>query len=375
MGATLEDRLMTDRRLLRIFLILVVALSVTITVVYALTSAGRVGALIGAILAGIGVSFFLTGIYSYRKYRGASLVPARRILRWTMKISAILTAVTGVVTIFAYLFFALPITADIPSPYVAVFAVLVIVLSLFLTFLLTILFGICAAFGVIGVMCAIERTIAPRVLMSIATMGDNRKLSFGDILIRWLFAIPDIIDTKLLDVHPAPKRGFLRWRDFTVPIEWQLLVGAVLALYISLNPFVAGNESITLTAVFSEMINGSVLIPFVILPWFALQRLGAGIGGAKKEFTLYNGIRARLLQTFFAVGTLLLLARVLISGTDLESFALGFLSFIGSLLLVSLTCTFVYLNYFENELVEDISSEYSASRHSNGGTRSRQDPR
>lgn len=363
MDAGTGSRLKSDRKLLRIFFILLVVLTAMVTLAYVALHVGPPDQLVGTLLAGITVSFLISGILSYFKYRGSSLIPGKQITGWILRVDLFLSLVSTASVFIAFHFFSFPLG---PEPFTSstqeAVAAVAAFIGLFVGFLATILAEVAIAFGAIGVMSAVERRLAPGILLEITRLEDKKKLTTTDYVIRWLFAIPDIIDTRLLDVHPAPRRPFVKWRDMFRPLEWQLLFGAIFALYISLNPFIAGRNGNTLAAVFSVMTNGAVLIPVVILPWFALHRLGAGIGGAKKEFTLFNGIRSRLLQTFFAVGTLLLLARVLISGTDIGAFIIGFSSFMATLLLLSLLCTFVYLNYFENDLVDDISTEFRLAR-------------
>lgn len=358
-----EARLKTDRILLLIFFVLLVVTTSLATLAYFVSGVESPDQLVGTLLGGFTFSFFGTGIYSYGKLHGSSLIPRKQITRWMLWISLALSAVTVVSLFIAFRVFSFPLDEEpFASPVEEAIAFAAIFFGGILAYFLVILFGAIAAFGAIGVMSAVERRLAPRVLRAIVGFGGKSRLTAEDHVVRWLFAIPDFIDTELLEVHPAPKRPFVRWRDMIPPVEWQMLFGAVIAMYASLNPFIAGGGGATIQSVFAILTNGAILIPFVILPWFALQRLGAGISGSKKDFTLYNGIRSRLIQTFFAVGTLLLLARVLISGTDIETFAAGFSSFMLMLLLVSLLCTFVYLNYFENDLVEDISKEFSASK-------------
>ncbi len=363
MRTTQEVRLRTDRTTIRIFLVLAILLSTLVVASYVFSAnKSTPDQLLGSLLTAITIAFFLSGIVSYFRNRDASLIPRRRITIWALEVSLGTALVLTALFAIAVAFISIPEVTD-TSNSLAENAVIIIAIFLALipTLFVVIFFGEVTAFGVIGVMAAIERRLAPGVLSKIIRLEDRAKLSPIDIFVKWLFAIPDIVDTKLLDVHPSPKRPFVRWRDMMPALVWELLFGGVLALYISLNPFVAGGR-ISVSTIFSLMTNGAVLIPFVILPWFAIQRLGAGIGGAKKEFTLYNGIRSRLLQSFFAIGTLLLIARVLISETDIENFVVGFVGFMVSLTMVSLLCTFVYLNFFENDLVQDIAAGFQQAK-------------
>jgi len=363
MAITLDDRRRTDRSIIRLFLIFV-GVSVAVTGVSSFSTPPLTGwELLSVFFAGLALAFFVAGIPSFRRYRSTSILSNRQVLVWVAKGTVILSIV---VTIFTIVIFEYAPELTGPAPFTGVgqevLFFLVVMIALLFAFFLALLGAGIIAFGIIGVMSALEREFVPRLLHEIAESGKKEKLTARYRALRWLFNIPDVLKVDSLTVHPAPKRNSVHLRDVVSAMSWQLIFGAVLAMYVSLNPFVSGGNEGSLANIFGLLTNGALLIPVVIIPWLVYRSLGASIGGPAKEFTLYNGLRSRLFQTFFAVGTLLLVARILVTSTNIEAFVAGFTSFMGSLLLISLICTFVFLNYFENDLVEDIAVEFRAIR-------------
>jgi hypothetical protein len=225
-------------------------------------------------------------------------------------------------------------------------------------FFLTALSLMLLGFGIVGVMSALERRLTPHILKAIVGSSGKTKLSIIERIVRWLFDIPDVLDTRGLSLDPASSRTQVRLVDMKWPIAWQLFFGAILAVYVSLNPFLSNSSQDDLLTIFSVLTTAAILIPLLILPWFIYLRIGAHIHGQVKDFTLYKGIRARLFQSYFAVGTLIIIVRLSISRTNAEAYVLGFSAFMSALLSVAVMSTFLYLNNFENDLAEDIVSDF-----------------
>jgi hypothetical protein len=73
-----------------------------------------------------------------------------------------------------------------------------------------------------------------------------------------------------------------------------------------------------------------------------------------------------VLQSYFAIGTIVLLVRISITRIGLATFLEGLTSFLFVLLLSSILCTFVYFNYFENELADDIVTGFERGNARDG---------
>ena len=111
-------------------------------------------------------------------------------------------------------------------------------------------------------------------------------------------------------------------------------------------------------ALFSIASNVSTFIPLLILPWFIYLKLDAKIKGPVKDFKLFNGLSSRMFQTLVAFGTILILVRMALRNPGFWSVLQSFIGFFMFFLAGVLLITFVYFNYFENDLAEDIIRKY-----------------
>ena len=102
----------------------------------------------------------------------------------------------------------------------------------------------------------------------------------------------------------------------------------------------------------------SIFIPAFILPFFIYLRLDASIKGPVKDFKLYNGIHSRFYQLIVAFGTLITFIRIALKDIDKIILIKAFLNYYVGFIAISIVITFVYFNYFENELAKDIAQKY-----------------
>jgi hypothetical protein len=99
-------------------------------------------------------------------------------------------------------------------------------------------------------------------------------------------------------------------------------------------------------------------IPIFILPWFIYLRLDAKIKGLVKDFRLFDGLKARMLQTLVAFSTLILIVRMAVVRPGFREFISSFLGFFVLFIIGVVVTTFVYFNYYENDLAYDIARKY-----------------
>ncbi len=104
--------------------------------------------------------------------------------------------------------------------------------------------------------------------------------------------------------------------------------------------------------------NVSTFIPIFILPWFIYLRLDAKIKGIVKDFRLFDGLKSRMLQTIVAFSKLILFVRMAVVRPGFGEFINAFLGFFMLFIIGVILTTFVYFNYFENDLAEDIVKRY-----------------
>jgi hypothetical protein len=353
------SRRRSDRRLLLLFAVLAVISISGSAASYPFVGGATIYDLLSIVLGGLTLSFLGVGVPAYIWNRAYSLTPRRTILRWMGIISLIVTMVSlfaiALATIYAPDLFQL---GDYSVGERFLIGVIVFAI-LFVIFLAICMAVFLAAFGAIGAMSALGRLIAPWTLRQIAHLSEVKRPPLVGRIIGWLFDIPSVLDTRTLSLRPAKPRARISLSDVKAPVLWQLIFGFVLGIYISFNPFISDRSPTALLGLFSLLASASILIPSVILPWFLFRRLGAGIKGQAKQFTLYNGIRARVFQSYFAVGTIIILLRLSVQeiAVALETYVMAFAAFMIAVLGSAFLCTFVYLNYFENELAEDIVDE------------------
>jgi hypothetical protein len=183
------------------------------------------------------------------------------------------------------------------------------------------------------------------------------KAYIGYSALKWFFIIPSSLDTQTLIInHVKPKKQF-PWPILKKALMWQILLGAIVIIYISLNPFFL--EVTSFQGLFNIASNISILIPFIILPWFVLRRLNARITGPVKDFQLYSGIVYRMYRTFVTLGTIIIIIRLALKTVNprdvITAFPIYYMFFIAIIFILTL----VYFNYFENVLAKDIANRFT----------------
>ena len=307
-------------------------------------------------LGGLTFSFLVVGIPVYVRCRKKSLTPRRRILRTITILSVTMTAVSMAATALASVYAPDVVEFEKLTMEDLLLTGAFMATTLFITFIIVCYAMLVAALGIVGVIVAMERLVTPWILGQIVRLSWTKKPSLLGRTIRWLFVIPDVLDTRTLSLNPTEPRKRVLPSDLRAPVLWQLIFGFVLGIYISFNPFVSDRSPSALLSTFTLLATASTLLPFMILPWFLFRRLGAGIMGQTKQFALYEGIRSRVFRSYFAIGTIIILIRLSIQeiAVAFEIYAAAFAAFMCAVLVSALLSTFVYLNYFENDLVEDV---------------------
>jgi len=345
-----------ERKILILFAVLA-AISIGVPVLLYLFAEGvTTYELASSALGILTFSFLVVGLPVYVRYRKGSLTPPRRILRSIAIISVAMTAVSMVGVALASIYAPDVVEYEKLSAGELILIGAFMATTLFITYILTCYAALVAAFGIVGVMVALERLMTPWILGQIVRLSRTKKPSLLGRAIRWLFDTPDVLDTGTLSLNPTEPRKSVLLSDLRAPVLWQLIFGLVLGIYISFNPFVSDKSPSALLSMFSLLATASILFPFLILPWFIFRRLGASIIGQTKPFTLYNGIRSRVFRSYFAIGTLIIIVRLSIQeiAVAFEMYVAAFAVFMGAVLVSALLSTFVYLNYFENDLAEDV---------------------
>ncbi len=227
----------------------------------------------------------------------------------------------------------------------------------------------------IGIIAALVRAGTPEILLHISRISSRKQVSSGnkesklikgsksekmeivDKIINWLFAIPDIIETNTLKINEGRLQKQFPWSNLYKALFWQLLFGTIIIIYISLNPLYVKSE-LDFQNLFNFATNLTLMVPFIILPWFIYLRLDARIKGQVKDYELYRGIVYRMYKTFITLGTIIIIIRLGIERVPLERIITAIPVYYFFFFLTIFLITFVYFNYFENELAEKVANRY-----------------
>ncbi len=361
--ASWEYRKQKDRKLLRFFLIwLGLLLFMNIAVAFIISQVA-INSLIDGTVSSVMFSFFITGILGlkYNNKNEGRIVPTKKVLSWFAKIALIFAIVFMILIYFSEV---LPETED-----EALFIHIIILLSLyfggFLAGFLIQLVMFITGFGVMGIISTWLRGGVPDILVEIKkitpnttdSMKEKNKKVYGNYSrLGWFFNIPDLIDTKTLSIKHDGINSKFPWPIFKKALKWEIFLGTILVIYISFNPFLLKVTDITWLINLS--LNISFIIPMLVLPWFIFLRLEAKIKGPVRDFSLFSGLSQRVVQSFVAFGTIILIVRFGLMDRDILDMLLSFLGYYMFFIVTAIIFTFVYFNYFNEDLARDIAMRY-----------------
>ena len=365
-------RMHPDRKVLIVFIVTLTVVSVLVAVAWSLRGQGAGPAdIIMVCLGALTFSFLPTGMAAYKYHRLAGIIRTRLVIRWLVVFSL---ALDLLIMIFIFLLYEMGWFGGSPdpravSPYSSPASIAATTIALFVVFFLILLVYLMVGVGVIWLMAALERRLAPEALLRIRRLGRatsdqvRRKDLFRFIkysALRWIFNIPEVLDTEGLRVGaPAPSKR-LPWKTFSKAMGWSVVFGTVIAIDFSFNPFL--RESFSIQQLFSIISVASIFIPWLVLPWFIFRRLDAQIPGQRRAFRLYDGLRSRVYGTLVALGTLMLVIRLALREVPLSTILSAFFSYYTVFLLLAGLFTFVYFNYFEDNLAADVARAYGRPR-------------
>jgi hypothetical protein len=353
-----------DKKILKAFFIVFIILFTLGIIPFIITGNSNLVELVSAFFISLLFAFFVAGIFAYGYSRRSAIIPTKKILKWF----ALISIPIATVTMLMVLFFAITVQEFPKDTIVLVVMPIILFFIMFLMVILIMIVLFFESFGIVGVLVALVRAISPRILLRVSRISASKsvgnlknkkiaKLSKRDSLISWAFAIPDVLETKTLKINHGRPRNWFPWSVFYKAMWWQTLFGAVIIVYISFNPLYVKTE-LDFQNLFSIASNITILVPFIILPWFIFLRLDAKIKGQVKDYQLYRGIVYRMYQTFFTLGTIIIIIRLGLERIDpgviLLTLPVYYLFFISTIFLVS----FIYLNYFENGLAWEVAKKY-----------------
>lgn len=299
---------------------------------------------------GIMVAFlFLHGVAVLYRVRRQGRVRFGRVLTWLLALTLVfsLLLLPGIYMGDAELVLE---WVDIYSPAGIAVALLVLWLITFITALGM----LCAACGAMWFLEKVMRWIVPGFLSDVKKVRFSRRDGPLARAEAWAVAFPRVLDPATLRLEPQPLSDRAAVGRFVQAMTWQLVLGMLLAVYISLNPVLL--QSMSFSQTFSLVSITSILVPLLILPWSTLEALGAKVDGVREDFYLHKGARTRMVQTVVALGTLFLILRLAVQeiGADVIIWRLAGYSI--TLFIISGLVSFAYFNYFERGLVEDLKA-------------------
>jgi hypothetical protein len=161
----------------------------------------------------------------------------------------------------------------------------------------------------------------------------------------WFFLIPENLDTGTLSATQPVKEDVFPWSRFYHAISWQIMISLIIALSLSLNPFVP--ETINPSQILNLLNNANMIVPAIVLPALLYLRLKVRIEGPVTDFWVYKGIQSRLIRTFFAFGTIIIILRLAVEDVTSQDFLLSFAGFAVLSASIIVFFTWLYYNYFE----------------------------
>jgi hypothetical protein len=295
-------------------------------------------------------SMFLMGILFVRMFWGKGIVSFRQMFRLMMR------GAFGVAIIFVVIFYLVFTFADdpemaeedIPSPEGSELAAALVAIAFggYLAGLLIFLMGYVMFMGLVGMVYLFTVGIAPPFLRRVRALTEGGRW-YGS-LIGWLFFIPDGLDTRTLNATaPEVEREF-PWSRFKRAVAWQTMFAFLVVVLVSLNPLLL--DSLSLETLFQIMNNSHVIVPILFLPTLIILRLGVRIDAPVKDFYIYTGIRARLLRTFLAIGTVVLFIRLALKDLDPETVIFNLMGYSILAVIIISAFTWLYFNFVENQL-------------------------
>jgi hypothetical protein len=346
-----------DRRLTRFFLVFV-TLVIIIVLIVAVASQDlfAAGVVLAALINGV---FFLVGLVAWIRLGDHGIIPTKRMFQFLLLTSIFGAFLFSLVTFFygvGSIYIGAPGAGGEVSPHQNVYAAVIIFVAMAFSLWGVQLAVICEGFGIIWFAGLVIRRLMPGVLKGVRLATFTRKDNGRTKLMLWLMDIPDMLDLSKLKVEAEPPKVKFPWNRFYHAIFWQIFLGTILAIYVSLNPILL--ESMDIVQVFSVLSSISMIIPVIIIPWFALLALRARIPGITKEFELFRGIRSRILQTFVALGTIVVFIRLALQQHDAGIIFGSFAGYYALLGLFSVYFAFVYFNFFESDLAKETEERY-----------------
>jgi hypothetical protein len=356
----------SDRRMLIFFFFCLIIIITSIIVSGILSLQVDLVSLVFSVLAGLVITFSITGILAFVYYYKSAIIATRKLLSWFTIFALIFSAVANIVI------YQLAQTQYFSSSTVFIFdlnaiSIYNIIWQFFVLFLFALFVEIdlmFESFGLICMLALVEKSTVATTLADVTKITsntsnflskENKSRSRKYLVLQWLFNIPDVLDTKLLTINFEPKQKF-PWNVLKTAFLWVSILGFLMAMLLINYITSFAQISIENMLVISGLITS--MTPIIVLSWFIFLRLDARIKGSVNYFKLYNGLKSRATSYTVTFGSIILLIRLALIKTNLHQLFWLFASYYPLFLVSAIIISFVYFNYFENDLARNIVNRY-----------------
>ncbi len=345
----MEERIELDRVLIRTFYV-VLPLALLFTLVYLALGFRSLGmtSFLNLLVDVLMVYFFVLGILLYVKRFDRGYI--RNISLWLIVAALVLLASVGAVLLMGM---GIDLHYNL-QPEITGEHLLLDLLMSFVMILATFILAFMIAFGVIGVACALLRRDIPRLLAYVGRM-DTQDRSRRNRMAMGTFSIPSIIDIHRVEVGPVPERQNFPYDKLKQNFLFIMYFAVLIPSYVLLNPlFLNQTETVDLV---SLAIGASLFIPVAIFPFSVVIDVNARAVNPCRDFHLGKGFK-KTIMGFLGWGTVVLLLVLALQITTLMEIASMYFLYLLIAVCVAMIYIFIYYNYFQNDLVNDIVERF-----------------
>lgn len=291
----------------------------------------------------------LQGFFVMLTVRGTGHIGLRMIVKWLAVFSSAFTVIVLLIFNLLGANLVIEIGMDPRSP-------AGIIVSFF--FLLVIFMGvafyyIAAAACGLWVVAKVLRWFLPIYISEVRRVRFDGRDGPVRWFYSWVVSVPFVLDPASLRFETQPMGPKMARQRYFEAMKWQMAFGMLVAVYFALNPLIL--SSLKIDEIFRLVSIPIGLIPLAIIPWAVLEGLGAHIPGVRKDFYLHQGAKKRMLQTLLAMGTLFIIVRMGVESQGPWVLLATFGALATILFILSALISFVYFNYFEASLINDIN--------------------
>ncbi|HXZ23485.1 MAG TPA: hypothetical protein VEH08_01990 [Methanomassiliicoccales archaeon] len=213
-------------------------------------------------------------------------------------------------------------------------------------------FFVAALAGGTWMVVQVERNGIPALVVELKKQTFGKGDPWARRTAAWLLSFPRVLNPSAirLDVEPAEVRHS-RGRILNA-VAWQVAIGSVIGMYVSLNPTLLAIVPFAETYALVSIPVG--LMPLLTLPLLTLEAIGAKVPGPGSDYYVYRGGKTRALQLLLALGGLFWIVWWAASNVGLERIVLMFAVYVVLLTIFSIMASFVYIRFFEDGLVSEI---------------------